>query len=135
MLCAVFGAETPAEAGPDFCAQVMECVKDATTGCSLIFEQPWMTIYFSKRYPDSDISVYCFESTWPLLCEQDRWISALNFADRHIFILSPSVLTNPNGHFSSIIEQAVVALSLQREFKTNEYVAFGDLMAKRLKEP
>lgn len=134
MIAAVFGAEVPRDAGDFFHRNVREFISEFVEGDVVIFEQPWMVINFSKRFPDAKFAVYCFESVWPKLSDSHRWIAAINCADLFIFELPPKTMDDEFGYRHSIIDQAITAISLKREFKTTDPTLLANLIAKRLKE-
>ena len=117
-----------------FCRDVYDQTHELVAGDQVLFELPWMQIAFGKRYPEVPFSCFCLEAVWPKMQQPTRWVAALNLSDSAVFILPPHTLTDEFGYRHTIIEQAVVSLSLKRNVKSNDLATLSTLITRRLEE-
>jgi hypothetical protein len=138
-MAAVFGADVPAEAGPNFVPELVDIlhshIPPLAINTQVLLEQPWMS--FRARHELSKYGVGCipFEDQWPTLSRNVQTVAAMNSTDIIVIMLPQTTLDDfENGHRHSIIEQAVIAMGLHRSVLCNNYTALGTFISRRLEE-
>jgi hypothetical protein len=134
-MIALFGADTPKEAGKDFASDAHRFLTamQPKYGSFVMVESPWMREQVSGKHPFF-LSI-SFEEAWPSYSRNRTTVLALNKASATLFILPPNTIDDMEfGHRHSIIEQAVIALGLQRPMYCNNMTVLSALVARRIEE-
>jgi hypothetical protein len=138
-MAVVFGADVPAEAGPNFVPELLgilhEHIPPLAIDTKIVFEQPWMSFRARPEFAKHGVACLPFEDEWPRLTRNAQTVAALNCTDMVVIMLPQTTLDDfENGHRHSIIEQAVIAMGLHRTVFCNNYTALGTFISRRLEE-